>query len=71
VDILNVFRASHRIKVHVEDAIALRPKVFWMQLGVRDDESARRLAAAGIAVVQDRCLAVEHRRLIGRTASQR
>lgn len=67
VDILDVFRASNRVKAHVQEAIALRPKVFWMQAGIRDDESARRLVAAGIAVVQDRCLAVEHRRLIGST----
>lgn len=65
VDILDVFRASNRVQAHVDEAIALRPKVFWMQLGIRDDESARRLVAAGIAVVQDRCLAVEYRRLIG------
>jgi predicted CoA-binding protein len=71
IDILNVFRASHRVKVHVDDAIALKPKVFWMQLGIRDDESARRLAAAGIAVVQNRCLAVEHRRLIGAATRRR
>ena len=38
----------------------------WLQLGIRDDASAERLAAAGIAVVQDLCLMVEHSRLLGR-----
>jgi predicted CoA-binding protein len=46
-------------------ALAARPRCVWLQLGVRDDLSARRLEAAGITVIQDRCIMVEHRRLLG------
>jgi predicted CoA-binding protein len=44
----------------VEDMIAKRPDVVWFQLGTRNDAAARRIEAAGIQVVQDRCLLVEH-----------
>ncbi|MCB0216959.1 MAG: CoA-binding protein [Caldilineae bacterium] len=68
IDIVNVFRHSDNIPAHVDEVLALpeRPKVFWMQLGIRHQEAARRLAEAGIQVVQDRCILVEHRRLIMR-----
>ena len=66
VDMVDVFRASEHIPAHVEELLALDPlpRCVWMQLGIRDDASTRRLEAAGIAVVQDRCLLVEHRRLL-------
>ena len=68
VDLLNVFRASEHITGHVEEvlAMALRPRTVWLQLGIRDDSSAARLEAAGIRVVQDRCILVEHRRLLAK-----
>jgi predicted CoA-binding protein len=47
----------------VEDILAARPRVVWLQLGIRHDEAAEAFARAGIDVVQDRCLLVEHRRL--------
>ena len=59
VDMVNVFRRSHRVADHVDDIIAKKPKSVWMQLGIRNDDAAERLARAGIAVVQDRCLMVE------------
>lgn len=59
VDMVNVFRRSHRIPEHVDDIIAKHPKSVWFQLGIRNDEAAERLARAGIDVVQDRCLMVE------------
>lgn len=67
LDLVDVFRASLHVRGHVDEILALspRPKCVWLQLGVRDDESARRLESAGIAVVQDRCIMVEHRRLLG------
>ena len=46
-------------------AMSPRPRAVWLQLGIRDDESARRLEAEGVAVVQDRCLMMEHARLLG------
>lgn len=61
VDIVDVFRRSEDIDDHVEDLIALKPDTVWFQSGIRNDAAARRLAAAGIQVIQDRCLMVEHR----------
>lgn len=66
VDLVNVFRRPQDIPPHVDDIIARRPKAAWFQLGIRNDEAARRLVAAGIDVVQDRCLLVDHRRFAGR-----
>lgn len=61
VDIVDVFRRSRDVPPHVDDLIALGPGAVWLQSGIRHDESAERLARAGIRVVQDRCLMVEHR----------
>jgi predicted CoA-binding protein len=63
VDMVNVFRRSRDVAAHVEDILAARPSSVWMQLGIRDDASAERLARAGIDVVQDRCLMVELRHI--------
>jgi uncharacterized protein len=54
VDMVNVFRRSHDIPQHVPDILAARPKVVWIQTGIRNDEVAEVLARAGIKVVQDR-----------------
>jgi predicted CoA-binding protein len=62
IDVVDVFRRPMDIDQHVEDMIAKRPDVAWFQLGIRNDAAARRLEAAGIQVVQDRCLLVEHAR---------
>ena len=59
VDMVNVFRRSHKIEPHVDDILRARPASVWFQLGIRNDEAAERLAKAGIDVVQDRCLLVE------------
>jgi predicted CoA-binding protein len=65
VDLIDVFRAEVHLPGHVDEILALpwRPHCVWFQLGIRDDSSAARLEAAGIAVVQDRCAMTEHRRL--------
>jgi hypothetical protein len=67
VDLVDLFRAPRHIPGHVDEILAMspRPRAVWMQLGIAHDESARRLETAGIAVVQDRCIMVEHRRLLG------
>jgi predicted CoA-binding protein len=65
VDMVNVFRRPQDIPPHVDDILAARPKVVWLQLGIRHDAAAETFAKAGIQVVQDRCLLVEHRRLPG------
>lgn len=62
VDIVDVFRRSQDVPPHVDDILEARPRAVWMQSGIRNDDAARRLAEAGIKVVQDRCLMVEHRR---------
>lgn len=59
VDAVVVFRRPADIPAHVADILALAPRVVWMQLGIRHDEAAAQLSAAGISVVQDRCLLVE------------
>ena len=61
VDMVNVFRRSQDIPPHVEDILAARPKSVWFQAGIRHDEAARTFAEAGIKVVQNLCLMVEHR----------
>ncbi|MFN2443724.1 MAG: CoA-binding protein, partial [Thermoanaerobaculia bacterium] len=63
IDMVNVFRKPQDIPPHVDDILAARPKSVWFQLGIRNDEAARKLAEAGIKVVQDRCLMVEHGRV--------
>ena len=63
VDMVNVFRRPQDIPPHVDDIIAKKPKSVWMQLGIYHGDVARQLAEAGIKVVQDRCLMVDHRRL--------
>ena len=65
VDMVNVFRRSEDVPPHVDDILAKNPKCVWMQLGIQNDESAERFARAGIKVVQNRCLMVDHRRFGG------
>jgi predicted CoA-binding protein len=67
-DLVNLFRASAHVPAHADEILALprRPLGVWMQLGIAHPEAGARLAAAGIRVVEDRCLMVEHARLFGR-----
>ena len=66
IDLVDVFRRSHDINGHVEEILAKRPMAVWFQSGIRNDVAAETLAKAGIKVVQDRCLMVEHRRVATR-----
>jgi predicted CoA-binding protein len=70
VDLVNAFRAPQHLPAHAEEILALspRPLAVWLQLGISHAAVAARLEAAGIGVVQDRCLMVEHRRLLGAAA---
>jgi uncharacterized protein len=61
IDILDVFRRPDDLPPHLEDIVAKRPKVVWLQSGIRHPGFAQALTKAGIDVVQDRCLMVEHR----------
>ena len=63
VDIVNVFRNPSQIMPHAEEAVRLMPKVFWMQLNIENHEAAEFLMAAGIDVVMNQCIMVEHDRL--------
>ncbi|MBA3257726.1 MAG: CoA-binding protein [Pyrinomonadaceae bacterium] len=63
VDLVNVFRRSQDVPAHLDDILAKKPKAVWLQSGIRDDSVAETLAEAGIKVVQDRCLMVDHRYL--------
>jgi len=65
VDIVDVFRRSDQVMPHALEALRLKPKVFWMQLGIENHEAARLLNAEGIDVVMNRCIKIEHERLLG------
>jgi predicted CoA-binding protein len=58
---VNVFRKSSDLMPHLADILEKKPKAVWLQLGIHDDDFASRLESAGIEVVQDRCIMVEHR----------
>ena len=60
IDIVNIFRRSEYIPALLDQLLEVRPQLVWMQVGVRHAEVARKLEEAGIAVVMDRCLAVDH-----------
>jgi len=61
IDIVDVFRRSGDVAGHLQDLLAKKPRVVWLQSGIRDDRTAEALARAGILVVQDRCLMVDYR----------
>lgn len=61
VDLVNVFRRPIDLAPHLDDIVAKKPKFVWLQLGIRDDAFAAKLESAGIGVIQDRCIMVEHR----------
>ena len=65
IDIVNIFRRSEHIPALLGQLLEVHPSLVWMQQGIRHDEVARKLEAAGIAVVMDRCLAVDHQFLGG------
>jgi uncharacterized protein len=65
VDVVDCFRKAPDIPPLVEDAIAIRARVLWMQLGVVNEEAAQKARAAGLEVVMDRCVKIEHARLFG------
>jgi uncharacterized protein len=61
LDIVDVFRRPDDLLAHLDDIVAKRPKLVWLQSGIRHPGFAQKLVEAGIDVVQDRCLMVEHR----------
>ena len=65
VDIVDCFRKSGEIPALAEDAIAIGAPVLWMQLGVENAEARARAEAAGLEVVENRCVKIEHGRFFG------
>jgi predicted CoA-binding protein len=64
IEVVDLFRRSDQVGVHVDEAIAIGARAVWFQLGVRDDLAARRAWKAGLHVVQNRCPAVELPRVV-------
>lgn len=67
IDLIDIFRRVDAIPSVVEEALALepKPKVIWMQLGLRDDAAAALAEAAGVKVVMNRCMKIEYGRFSG------
>lgn len=63
VDIVNVFRRSEEIPALVDDALEKSPRAFWMQKGISNPASARRLEEAGVTTIQNLCIKTAHREL--------
>ena len=65
VDLVDCFRKPSEIPSIADDAIAIGAKVLWMQLGIVNDAAAQRASAAGLDVVMNRCVKIEHARILG------
>jgi predicted CoA-binding protein len=71
VEIVDLFRPSEAVLPFVEDAIKIReaygtPQVVWMQLGIVNEEAAEKARSAGMTVIMDKCIKVEHQRLLSK-----
>ena len=64
IDIVDVFRKPEAIPAIVDDAIAAKAKAVWMQLGLAHNAAAEKARAAGLAVVMNKCIMVQHRHLL-------
>ncbi len=65
IDIVDCFRKAEEIPAIADAAIAIGAKVLWMQLGIVNNEAAQRASAAGLDVVMNRCVKIEHARILG------
>jgi predicted CoA-binding protein len=65
IDVVDCFRKSSEIPAIADEAIAIGAKVLWMQLGVENAEARRKAEAAGLEVVENRCMKIEHGRFFG------
>ena len=64
IDLVDVFRRPEDIAGHLDDILAKMPGAVWFQSGIRNMEAAEKLARAGIKVVQDRCLMIDHQQAV-------
>ena len=62
IDLVNIFRRPEEVQPVVESAIRIGAPVVWMQLGIENEGAAERAHAAGLAVVEDACILIEHRK---------
>lgn len=64
IDIVDIFRPSDEVLPFVKDAIKIKPKVIWLQLGIHNSEAEKLAKDAGIDVVFNKCMLAEHQRLV-------
>lgn len=64
IDIVDIFRKTEFIPEIVKEALKIKPKAIWMQLGISHTQAAKQASDAGISVIEDRCMLIEHRRLL-------
>ena len=62
IDVVDIFRRAEFVPQVVESAIRVGAKVVWMQLGIENEDAAEKARAAGLAVVEDACMLIEHRK---------
>jgi uncharacterized protein len=65
IEMVNIFRRAEEVPAVVESAICVGAKAVWMQLGVENEEAAEKARAAGLVVVEDACVLIEHRKRAG------
>lgn len=65
IDVVDVFRKPEDVLPVLEEAIQIKPNVFWMQIGVINEQAAKKAHESGMEVVMDRCMKIEHARLFG------
>jgi len=66
IDIVNVFRKGDALGAIVEEAIKIKPKLIWAQIGCHNDEAEKKATDMGLKIVANKCLMVEHRKLLGK-----
>ncbi|MEC9486740.1 MAG: CoA-binding protein [Prosthecochloris sp.] len=65
IEIVNIFRQPDEVDEIVSEAVEIGAKVIWMQLGIINEDAAEKARKAGLDVIQNRCIAVEHKQLFG------
>lgn len=65
IDVVDIFQRPEKVMPHVEAAIEVGARVVWMQLGIVNEDAAAKAEEAGLEVVMDRCMKIEHARLFG------